>query len=152
RGSGGHDRRNSVRSALYRYGFDGPVVLRGGLAFHHSFAARGAGDGVSDMKATISIRSVSKCYAGAESWAVRGVSLSIFPGEVTVLMGPSGSGKTTLLSMIGGVLSQSEGEINVCGVDLERCDDKQLQSFRRTKVGFIFQSFNLLSSLTAREN
>jgi putative ABC transport system ATP-binding protein len=67
-------------------------------------------------------------------------------------MGPSGSGKTTLLSIIGGVLSPTEGEINVCGVNLERCDESQLQQFRRVKAGFIFQSFNLLSSLTALEN
>ena len=102
--------------------------------------------------ATIVIRSVSKHYPGSESWAVRGVTLSIFPGEVTVLMGPSGSGKTTLLSIIGGVLSPTEGEINVCGVNLERCDENLLQQFRRVKAGFIFQSFNLLSSLTALEN
>jgi len=104
------------------------------------------------MTPTISVRSVSKHYAGGESWAVRGVSLSVFPAEVTVLMGPSGSGKTTLLSMIGGVLSPTEGALNVCGVELSRCNESQLQSFRRGQIGFIFQSFNLLSSLTALEN
>jgi putative ABC transport system ATP-binding protein len=67
-------------------------------------------------------------------------------------MGPSGSGKTTLLSMIGGVLTPTSGEVNVCGADLERCSETQLQLFRRKRVGFIFQSFNLLSSLTALEN
>jgi putative ABC transport system ATP-binding protein len=102
--------------------------------------------------ATISIQNASKCYDGSDSWAVRGITLSIFPAEVTVLMGPSGSGKTTLLSMIGGVLSPTDGEIRVCGVRLDQCDETQLQVFRRSKVGFIFQSFNLLSSLTALEN
>ncbi len=104
------------------------------------------------MNATIAIRNVSKHYDGGESWAVRGVSLSIFPGEVTVLMGPSGSGKTTLLSMIGGVLSPTHGEISVCGVSLDCCSEAQLQSFRRSRIGFIFQSFNLLASLSALEN
>ena len=104
------------------------------------------------MKSSITIRNVSKHYPGGESWAVRSVTLSVFPGEVTVLMGPSGSGKTTLLSMIGGVLTPTSGELNVCGAALERCDEKQLQLFRRKQIGFIFQSFNLLASLTALEN
>ena len=104
------------------------------------------------MDATISIRGASKFYEGSDSWAVRAVTLSVFPGEVTVLMGPSGSGKTTLLSMIGGVLSPTEGSLRVCGTPLDACDEKELQLFRREKVGFIFQSFNLLSSLTALEN
>lgn len=105
-------------------------------------------------EATIQIRDVTKRYgdSGEASIAVRGITLSIYPGEVTVLMGPSGSGKTTLLSMIGGVLSPSTGAINVSGVWLERCNDSQLQVFRRSRVGFIFQSFNLLASLTALEN
>jgi putative ABC transport system ATP-binding protein len=104
------------------------------------------------MNAKITMRNVKKCYSNGETWAVRGVTLSIYSSEVTVLMGPSGSGKTTLLSMLGGVLSPTEGKINVCGVNLEECDEGQLQLFRRANVGFIFQSFNLLSSLTAKEN
>ena len=100
------------------------------------------------------LHNLGKRYAGnvGAVFAVRGVTLSIFPGEVTMLMGPSGSGKTTLLSMIGGVLSPTEGELRVCGVDIQDCDESQLQIFRRKRIGFIFQSFNLLSSLTALEN
>ena len=104
------------------------------------------------MRPTITIRNVEKFYAGGESLAVRSVNLAIMPGELTVLMGPSGSGKTTLLSMIGGVLSPTQGEIHVCGTALHTCDEGKLQLFRRAKIGFIFQSFNLLASLTALEN
>ena len=106
-------------------------------------------------KATISVRDVCKRYSAGQGdcqWAVRGATLSIYPGEVTVLMGPSGSGKTTLLSMLGGVLTPTSGQINVCGVNLEKCDEQALQQFRRGQIGFIFQSFNLLGSLTALEN
>ena len=105
--------------------------------------------------ATIELKNVTKRYAeggGDSPWAVRGVTLSVFSGEVTMLMGPSGSGKTTLLSMMGGVLEPTGGQIAVCGTQLDACDEAQRQRFRREKVGFIFQSFNLLASLTASEN
>jgi putative ABC transport system ATP-binding protein len=105
--------------------------------------------------ATIELGNVTKRYSqggGDSPWAVRGVTLSVFPGEVTMLMGPSGSGKTTLLSMMGGVLEPTGGEITVSGTRLDTCDETQRQLFRREKIGFIFQSFNLLASLTALEN
>ncbi|MCK6473388.1 MAG: ABC transporter ATP-binding protein [Planctomycetes bacterium] len=85
-------------------------------------------------------------------WAVKDVSLSVFAGEVTVLMGPSGSGKTTLLTMIGGLLDPTEGTLRVCEERLDLMDETQRQHFRRRKVGFIFQNYNLLTSLTAGEN
>ncbi|HYG78195.1 MAG TPA: ABC transporter ATP-binding protein [Planctomycetota bacterium] len=103
---------------------------------------------------SIAIKNVTRRY-GEESksfWAVRGITLDVYPGEVTVLMGPSGSGKTTLLSMLGGVLAPTSGSIGVCGTRLDRCDEDACQRFRRSKIGFIFQNFNLLSSLTALEN
>jgi putative ABC transport system ATP-binding protein len=101
--------------------------------------------------ATIVLKNVTRRY-GDSQWAVRGVTLSVFPGEVTVLMGPSGSGKTTLLSMMGGVLAPTTGEIRVCNEPLHSRGEDELQQFRRRRIGFIFQSFNLLASLTAREN
>jgi putative ABC transport system ATP-binding protein len=105
-------------------------------------------------EASVVLRNVSKRYGEkvGTPLAVRNVTLSIFPGDVTILMGPSGSGKTTLLSMVGGVLSPSAGELNVAGIALHQCNETALQDFRRTQIGFIFQSFNLLSSLTSLEN
>jgi putative ABC transport system ATP-binding protein len=85
-------------------------------------------------------------------WAVRGVTLSIHAGDVTVLMGPSGSGKTTLLSMIGGLLAPTEGFLSVNGTLLDECDESQRQAFRRRNIGFVFQTYNLLASLTAAQN
>jgi putative ABC transport system ATP-binding protein len=71
---------------------------------------------------------------------------------MTVLMGPSGSGKTTLLSLIGGLLELSQGRLSILGQNLEQRSEAELQRFRRENIGFIFQNFNLLSALTAREN
>ena len=91
--------------------------------------------------------------AGGEgSWAVRGVTLSVFAGDVTVLMGPSGSGKTTLLSMLGGLLEPTEGALCVCGTLLDQCGEPERQALRREKIGFIFQNYNLLEALNAAEN
>ncbi len=87
-----------------------------------------------------------------DPWAVQGVSLTVHPGELTVLMGPSGSGKTTLLSMLGGLLAPSAGVLRVCGERIESLAEFERQRFRRRRVGLIFQSYNLLSSLTAAEN
>ena len=84
--------------------------------------------------------------------AVDGVSLTVAPGEVVLLMGPSGSGKTTLLSMIGGILRPTSGEVAIGGVELTRLRRRELTRVRRDNVGFIFQTFNLLEALTAREN
>lgn len=106
--------------------------------------------------AVIEMYRVSKRYGrGLESddlWAVRNVTLSVFSGEVTVLMGPSGSGKTTLLSMTGGLLSPTAGYLSVCSTMLSDCGEPERQRFRRQNVGFIFQSYNLLQALTAEEN
>jgi len=108
------------------------------------------------LEKIIEMHRLGKRY-GAEGdatavWAVRGVTLSIYAGQVTVLMGPSGSGKTTLLSMIGGLLSPTEGWLSVCGQVLNGCSEPQREVFRRGSAGFIFQSCNLLAALTAEEN
>lgn len=83
---------------------------------------------------------------------MREVSFEVMQGEFIVLLGPSGSGKTTLLNLIGGLDSITAGSIEVNGIQLENLDQSGLTDFRRHNVGFIFQFFNLIPTLTAREN
>jgi len=80
------------------------------------------------------------------------VDLEIKRGEFVVILGPSGSGKTTLLNLLGGLDIPSSGKIIVDGVDISKYSEKQLTLFRREKIGFIFQFFNLIPTLTAKEN
>jgi putative ABC transport system ATP-binding protein len=84
--------------------------------------------------------------------ALAGVDLSIEPETFCVVMGPSGSGKSTLLHLVGGLDRPTSGHIEVSGEALEALDENALAVFRRKSVGFIFQSFNLISSMTALEN
>lgn len=84
--------------------------------------------------------------------AVDGVSFTTDAGEITLIMGPSGSGKTTLLTMIGGLLKPTEGRVLVDGLDVTGLGQRELPRVRRSYVGFVFQTFNLLESLTAQEN
>ncbi len=84
--------------------------------------------------------------------ALAGIDLDIKKGSFTVIMGPSGSGKSTLLYLLGGLDRATSGEIHVDGFELEKMDENDLGLFRRKKVGFIFQSFNLISSMTAFQN
>jgi putative ABC transport system ATP-binding protein len=84
--------------------------------------------------------------------AVDDVSLNIAQGELVLIMGPSGSGKTTLLSMLGGLLRPSEGSIAVDGVNITQLDEAGLARLRARKIGFIFQSFNLLEALSVEDN
>src|SRR3990170_4143487 len=84
--------------------------------------------------------------------AVRDVGLEVRRGEVVLIMGPSGSGKTTLLSMLGAMLRPTSGRVEVDGVDLVALPEGRLPAFRAHRFGFVFQDFNLLSALTAREN
>jgi putative ABC transport system ATP-binding protein len=84
--------------------------------------------------------------------ALQGVTLQIEQGEFTAIVGPSGSGKTTLLNIIGGLDRPTKGNIYVDGVDLSTLSDNQLIDFRRVHIGFVFQSYNLIPVLTAREN
>jgi putative ABC transport system ATP-binding protein len=84
--------------------------------------------------------------------AVRGVDLRLAAGEIVLIMGPSGSGKTTLLSMLGALLRPSEGEIRLAGVPITELTERDLPALRAERIGFIFQDFNLMPSLTAREN
>ena len=84
--------------------------------------------------------------------AVRGVDLDLAGGEIVLIMGPSGSGKTTLLSMLGALLRPSEGTIRLGGVEVTGLTERELPAVRAERIGFIFQDFNLMPSLTAREN
>jgi putative ABC transport system ATP-binding protein len=87
-----------------------------------------------------------------EVHALAGVSLEINRGSFTVLMGPSGSGKSTMLYLIGGLDWPSSGKILVDGEEIQAMDENALAHYRRTKLGFIFQSFNLISTMTAEDN
>jgi len=103
---------------------------------------------------TIVLEGVTKTYGSGEVavHALRGVELRIWPEEFVVLLGPSGSGKTTLLNLIGGIEPPSSGEIGVAGHDVAALDEEGRTRFRRETVGFIFQFFNLIPTLTALEN
>jgi len=84
--------------------------------------------------------------------AVDEVDLAVSPGELVLVMGPSGSGKTTLLSMLGGLLRPTRGQIMIDGEAVTALDERRWADIRARKIGFIFQSFNLLEALTAEEN
>jgi putative ABC transport system ATP-binding protein len=84
--------------------------------------------------------------------AVAGVDLATDRGEITLVMGPSGSGKTTLLTMLGCLLRPTAGRIEIDGLEVTALPPRELTRVRRTLVGFVFQTFNLLDALTAREN
>jgi putative ABC transport system ATP-binding protein len=84
--------------------------------------------------------------------ALQSVGLFVAPGEFVVVLGPSGSGKTTLLNIIGALDTATDGTVRVNGVDISKASRKDLFSFRRSSVSFIFQAFNLFPGLTAREN
>ena len=100
------------------------------------------------------IRGLSKVYSteAGEVHALRGVDLEIRAGETLVLLGPSGSGKSTLLNILGGLDRASAGKARFRGFELTGASDGALTRYRRESVGFIFQFFNLVPSLTAREN
>lgn len=84
--------------------------------------------------------------------ALRGVDMDIYAGEVVSIIGPSGSGKSTLLGLIGGLDTPTHGTIEIDGVDITRMNEDQLTEIRNEKIGFIFQFFNLIPTLTALEN
>ncbi len=84
--------------------------------------------------------------------ALRGVSLEIEKGEFTAIVGPSGSGKTTLLNIIGGLDRPSSGTVHLGDTDISTLSDNQMINFRKDNIGFVFQAYNLIPVLTAREN
>ena len=97
---------------------------------------------------------IAKVYhtGDTEVHALRGVDLRIKEGELVVLLGPSGSGKSTLLNILGGLDKPSSGTLHFKGADMTAFDEGELTKFRRDHVGFVFQFYNLVPSLTAREN
>lgn len=103
---------------------------------------------------TIQLKNVSKRYGEGELLvnALQDISLDIPEGKITVILGPSGSGKSTLLNVIGGLDTISKGEVTVFQENLTHLDEKRLTKYRKNYVGFIFQSYNLLSMLTVKEN
>src|SRR4051794_22690887 len=107
-----------------------------------------------NLQPSIVCRSVIKTYGSgnAEVHALRGVDLDVYPGEITMLVGPSGCGKTTLLSVVAGILRPTSGSIIALDTDLTKLSSWRRTAFRRENVGFVFQQFNLLPSLTAAEN
>ena len=102
----------------------------------------------------LSARDLCKTYGEGSvvTKAVDGVDLDIYEGEMLVIIGNSGSGKSTLLNLIGGMDTPDAGEIIIGGRDICRLDDKELTDYRMKEVGFVFQSFNLISDLKASEN
>ena len=99
-------------------------------------------------------RGVTKVYrvGEVEVHALRGVDVELYQGEFVVLLGPSGSGKSTLLNILGGLDVPTTGRVHFCEHDLTAFDDAALTHYRREHVGFVFQFYNLIPSLTAREN
>lgn len=107
-----------------------------------------------NTSSVIQIRNLSKTFVMGKQkvHALAGVDLDIEPGSLTVIMGPSGSGKSTLLYLLGGLDRPTNGTIQVNGKYLDKMDENDLGLFRRKSVGFIFQSFNLIPSMTAMQN
>jgi len=106
------------------------------------------------MSSAVEVRGLGRSYLMGEVVleVLRDVDLVIELGEVVCVMGPSGSGKSTLLNIVGGLDRPSSGSVLVDGQDLATMDDERLADYRRHQVGFVFQSFNLIPSMTAREN
>ena len=102
----------------------------------------------------VSARDLVKVFGEGDAAviALRGVELEIEPGTFTVVVGPSGSGKSTLLHLLAGLDAPTEGEVHIAGIPLAGLGDRRLTRLRRERVGFVFQSFNLMPTLTAAEN
>ncbi len=100
------------------------------------------------------VRGLTKVYGTGDTQvrALAGVDLDLHAGELVVLLGPSGSGKTTLLNQLGGLDVPTAGTLHYRDIDLTHASEEQLTHYRRESVGFIFQFYNLIPSLTAREN
>ncbi len=106
------------------------------------------------MAAVVELNGVHKSYVsgGEETKVLIDLDLKMKKGEMVMVMGPSGSGKTTLLNLMGGIDQPNQGGVNISSQDLTVMDKKALNKFRRDKVGFIFQFYNLIPTLTAIEN
>src|SRR5262245_24621428 len=107
-----------------------------------------------NSESVFAARGVTKTYDMGEVQvhALRGVDLSLYSGELVVLLGPSGSGKSTLLNILGGLDRATAGQVMYRDWDITQAKEKELTQYRRKHVGFVFQFYNLIPSLTAREN
>jgi putative ABC transport system ATP-binding protein len=105
-------------------------------------------------RSILSVQNITKKYIMGEVTveALRGVSFEVGEGEFVVVLGPSGSGKSTILNIVGGIDAPTAGEIYYKGAPLHSATEKQLTRYRRESVGFVFQFYNLIPNLTAREN
>lgn len=104
--------------------------------------------------AFIELKNCSKKYGSGSTvvWANKNISFDIKQGELVIILGSSGAGKSTLLNILGGMESVSEGEVIVNGKDIAEYSPKQLTRYRRNEIGFVFQFYNLIPNLTAKEN
>ena len=109
---------------------------------------------VDDRKVVIEVNNLYKVFklGSTKIRALNGVSFKVYEGEFCAIVGTSGSGKSTLLNMLAGLEKPTKGEVILVGEHIEKMNEKKLVRFRREHVGFIFQSFNLLGTLTALEN
>src|SRR5262245_40736861 len=119
-----------------------------------SSVASGAVMAASPREAVFHARKLSKVYrmGEVEVHALRSVDFELYEGEFVVLLGPSGRGKSTLLNILGGLDVPTSGEVSFRDYDLVKADERELTQFRREHVGFVFQFYNLIPSLTALEN
>src|SRR6516162_4050086 len=109
---------------------------------------------IRNSQSAVLCRAVTKEFGDGDSrvLALRCVDLEVYPGQMTLLVGQSGCGKTTLISIMAGLLDATAGDVTVLGRDLKRMRGRPLVEFRGRYIGFVFQQFNLLPSLTAAEN
>jgi len=117
------------------------------MAFNETSYAKG-------KEVVVSIHGIKRMYTRGEETvhALQGIDLNIYRGEYVCIMGPSGSGKTTLFNMIGGLDSPSGGRVFIDGVDMAQLNAKELAFLRCRKIGYVFQTFNLNTVMTALEN
>lgn len=106
------------------------------------------------MDKILEVRDLKKEYHMGEVvvHALRGVNLELYDGEFVVILGPSGSGKSTILNIIGGIDTPTSGTVHYKGINVEALNEKALTLYRRSAIGFVFQFYNLVPNLTAREN
>ncbi len=107
-----------------------------------------------DNNILMKVESLSKIYEMGEVTvtAAKNINLDIYKGEFLVILGPSGSGKSTLLNNLGGMDLPTEGKVFMDGEDITNYNERKLTAYRREKIGFVFQFYNLMANLTAREN
>jgi len=109
---------------------------------------------VDEQRTILSLKDVSKTYGAGEFavTALKDANFNVHGGEIVAVMGPSGSGKTTLLTIAGALLRPSHGQVTISGIDVTALPESKLAAVRRERIGFVYQSFNLLEALTAIEN